>query len=95
MEKPEDDPSVLDFPPISRPRFPRGQNDTNRDSQQLRSRVAFDIVQGFQNFFSRIFFDGIAVTRTKDEGDRTLNSDALEDCLRLLRTGGELFVFSL
>src|SRR2546430_15988385 len=46
-----------------------------------------------KNFFSRIFFDGIAVTRTKDEGDRTLNSDGLEDCLRLLRTSGELFVF--
>ncbi len=46
-----------------------------------------------KNVFSRIFFDGIAVTRTKDDGDRTLNSAALEECLRLLRSGGELFIF--
>src|SRR5438270_10483924 len=60
----------------------------------LLPRAVFMIsTQLRKNFFSRIFFDGIAVTRTKDEGGRTLNSDALEHCLRLLRTGGELFVF--
>jgi len=33
------------------------------------------------------------VTRTKDEGESDPQLGRLEDCLRLLRTSGELFVF--
>ena len=46
-----------------------------------------------KNWFARLFFEGIAVTRTKDEGDRALNDAALRQCLDHLRAGGELFVF--
>jgi 1-acyl-sn-glycerol-3-phosphate acyltransferase len=50
--------------------------------------------QLLKNWFSRLFFHGIAVTRTKDkEGDRHLNDDALRQCLDLLRGGGRLFIF--
>ena len=60
----------------------------------LLSKAVFMIsTQLRKNLFSRIFFDGIAVARTKDEGDRTLNADALKQCLHLLRSGGELFIF--
>jgi 1-acyl-sn-glycerol-3-phosphate acyltransferase len=46
-----------------------------------------------KTWFARLFFEGIAVTRTKDEGDRALNDAALRQCLDHLRAGGELFVF--
>ncbi len=46
-----------------------------------------------KNFFARLFFSGIAVTRTKDEGDRAGNEQALAECLDLLHHGGSLFVF--
>lgn len=46
-----------------------------------------------KSWFARLFFEGIAVTRTKDEGDRTQNDAALRQCLDHLRAGGALFVF--
>jgi 1-acyl-sn-glycerol-3-phosphate acyltransferase len=46
-----------------------------------------------KNWFARLFFDGIAVVRGKDEGDRSVNAAALEACVARLRAGGELFVF--
>lgn len=46
-----------------------------------------------KNWFARIFFDGIAITRTKDEGDRNHNDKAMRECFNLLREGGKLFVF--
>jgi 1-acyl-sn-glycerol-3-phosphate acyltransferase len=46
-----------------------------------------------KNWFARLFFDGIAVTRTNDEGDRNQNQEAMRQCLGHLRNGGQLFVF--
>jgi 1-acyl-sn-glycerol-3-phosphate acyltransferase len=46
-----------------------------------------------RNWFARLIFTGIAVTRAKDEGDRGENQIALQECVALLRSGGELFVF--
>jgi 1-acyl-sn-glycerol-3-phosphate acyltransferase len=46
-----------------------------------------------KNWFARLFFTGIAVTRAKDDGDRGSNDDALRQCLDHLRSGGSLFVF--
>jgi 1-acyl-sn-glycerol-3-phosphate acyltransferase len=46
-----------------------------------------------KNRFARLFFDGIAVTRTKDEGDRKQNEAALRQCVEHLQAGGRLFVF--
>lgn len=46
-----------------------------------------------KNWLARLFFTGIAVTRTKDEGDRAGNEQALHRCLEHLRAGGALFVF--
>lgn len=46
-----------------------------------------------KNWFARLFFDGIAVTRTKDGGERNQNQEAMRQCLGLLRNGGGLFVF--
>jgi len=46
-----------------------------------------------KSWFARLFFTGIAVTRTKDEGDRAGNDQALQECLNHLRAGGSLFVF--
>jgi 1-acyl-sn-glycerol-3-phosphate acyltransferase len=46
-----------------------------------------------KNWFARLFFTGIAVTRSKDEGARTDNDQALQECLAHLRDGGSLFVF--
>jgi 1-acyl-sn-glycerol-3-phosphate acyltransferase len=43
--------------------------------------------------FARLFFQGIAVARGKDEGDRQENEVALGRCVEHLRTGGSLFVF--
>jgi 1-acyl-sn-glycerol-3-phosphate acyltransferase len=60
--------------------------------QVLRRRVFMISTQLRKNWFARLFFSGIAVTRTKDEGDRHLNDAALRDCLDHLRAGGELVV---
>lgn len=59
----------------------------------LRAPVFMISTQLRKNWFSRLFFDGIAVTRSKDEGDHALNDAALRRCLDHLRAGGELFVF--
>jgi 1-acyl-sn-glycerol-3-phosphate acyltransferase len=45
-----------------------------------------------KNFLARLFFHGIAVTRTKDDGDRSLNEAAMRQCITLLEQGGELLV---
>jgi 1-acyl-sn-glycerol-3-phosphate acyltransferase len=59
----------------------------------LREPVFMISTQLRKNWFARLFFEGIAVTRTKDEGDRALNDAALRQCLDHLRAGGKLFVF--
>src|ERR1043166_2252414 len=46
-----------------------------------------------RSWFGRLFFPGIAVTRTKDEGDRAGNAEALQRCVNLLRASGSLCVF--
>jgi hypothetical protein len=46
-----------------------------------------------KSWLSRLLFAGIAVTRTKDKGDRAANADALRECLAQLRAGGSLFIF--
>jgi 1-acyl-sn-glycerol-3-phosphate acyltransferase len=46
-----------------------------------------------KNWVARFFFDGIAITRTKDEGDKNQNAEALRKCLGHLHAGGELFIF--
>jgi 1-acyl-sn-glycerol-3-phosphate acyltransferase len=46
-----------------------------------------------RNWLAKLFFDGIVVTRTKDEGDRSSNTEALQQCLEHLRAGASLFVF--
>lgn len=46
-----------------------------------------------KNWLGRMFFTGIAVTRTKDEGERGANDRALQECVEHLRAGGSLFVF--
>ena len=48
-----------------------------------------------RNWLARLFFQGIAVTRTKDceEAGREGNEAALRRCLEHLRAGGRLFVF--
>ncbi len=45
------------------------------------------------NPLGRIFFDGIEVVRSKDEGDRSVNALAMRQCVEHLGDGGELFVF--
>jgi 1-acyl-sn-glycerol-3-phosphate acyltransferase len=62
-------------------------------SQVLDKPVFMISTQLRKNWFARLFFDGIAVTRTKDEGARDQNDDAMRECLKLLQTGGKLFVF--
>jgi len=42
---------------------------------------------------ARLFFNGIAITRGKDQGDRSQNDKALKQCLQHLVSGGQLFVF--
>lgn len=59
----------------------------------LRAPVFMISTQLRKNLLARLFFHGIAVTRTKDEGDHTVNDAALGQCLAQLRAGGELFVF--
>ena len=61
--------------------------------QVLHQPVFMISTQLRKNLFARMFFHGIAVTRTKDEGDRNLNEAALHECLEHLRAGGELVVF--
>ena len=61
--------------------------------QVLRHPVFMISTQLRKNWFARLFFAGIAVNRTKDEGDRALNDAALRQCLEHLRAGGDLFVF--
>lgn len=41
----------------------------------------------------RLFFCGIEVARTKDEGDTSANAEALDRCVDHLAAGGRLFVF--
>lgn len=45
------------------------------------------------NPIGRLFFCGIEVARTKDEGDTTANAGALQRCVDHLLGGGRLFVF--
>jgi 1-acyl-sn-glycerol-3-phosphate acyltransferase len=59
----------------------------------LRNPVFMISTQLRHNWFARLFFEGIAVTRTKDQGDRALNDAALRQCLDHLRASGQLFVF--
>jgi len=59
----------------------------------LRKPVFMISTQLRKNWFARLFFHGIAVTRTRDEGDRDLNDTARRRCLEHLRVGGKLFVF--
>jgi len=61
--------------------------------QVLRQPVFLISSQLRKNWFSRLFFHGIAVTRTRDDGDRAQNAAALGQCLDQLRAGGALFVF--
>lgn len=61
--------------------------------QVLRQPVFLISTQLRKNWFSRCFFQGIAVTRTRDDGDRAQNAAALGQCLDQLRAGGALFVF--
>ncbi len=61
--------------------------------QVLRHPVFMISTQLRKNWFSRMFFQGIAVARAKDEGDHALNNAALHECVDHLRAGGELFVF--
>lgn len=62
-------------------------------NQVLGNPVFMISTQLRKNWLARLFFDGIAVTRTKDEGDRAQNDVALRQCLEVLRTKGALFVF--
>jgi 1-acyl-sn-glycerol-3-phosphate acyltransferase len=60
----------------------------------LLPRAVFMIsTQLRKNPLGKIFFTGIEVARSKDEGDKSVNADALRQCVELLRAGGELFVF--
>ncbi|HXJ58674.1 MAG TPA: 1-acyl-sn-glycerol-3-phosphate acyltransferase [Verrucomicrobiae bacterium] len=62
-------------------------------NQVLRQPVFMVSTQLRKGWFARLFFPGIAVSRTQDGGDRALNDSALRECLDHLRAGGELFVF--
>jgi 1-acyl-sn-glycerol-3-phosphate acyltransferase len=60
----------------------------------LRRPLVFMIsTQLRKNRLARIFFNGIAVARSNDEGDREANKAALGECIALLQRDGELFVF--
>jgi 1-acyl-sn-glycerol-3-phosphate acyltransferase len=59
----------------------------------LRSPVFLISSQFLKNWFVRLFFHGIAVTRIKDEGNRSQNDASLGQCLAHLRQGGALCVF--
>lgn len=59
----------------------------------LRRPVFMISTQLRRSWFSRLFFQGIAVTRTKDEGGQEANQGALRQCVDHLSGGGHLFVF--
>jgi 1-acyl-sn-glycerol-3-phosphate acyltransferase len=46
-----------------------------------------------KNLLARLFFTGIEVVRSKDEGDRSSNADSMKKCLDLLKSGQSLFIF--
>ena len=47
-----------------------------------------------KNWFARLFFSGIEVTREKDRDRETAdNSEAVDECAAHLRAGGKLFIF--
>src|ERR1041385_6485315 len=46
-----------------------------------------------KSWFARLFFGGITVTRTRDEGDKSRNERAMRESLQHLMDGGELFIF--
>ena len=47
-----------------------------------------------KNWFARLFFSGIEVTRDKDRNGGTAdNSEAVDECAAHLRAGGRLFIF--
>lgn len=47
-----------------------------------------------KNWFGRVFFSGIEVTRDRDRKCETAdNSDAVDECAAHLRAGGKLFIF--
>ena len=46
-----------------------------------------------RNPLGRVFFCGIEIVRNKDEGDRSVNAAALQECVDHLNGGGGLFVF--
>src|SRR5262245_49559470 len=48
-----------------------------------------------RSLIGRLFFDGIEVVRAKDraKSDDQTNAPAMQQCLELLRSGGELFIF--
>jgi 1-acyl-sn-glycerol-3-phosphate acyltransferase len=45
-----------------------------------------------RSLLGKLFFSGIEVARSKDEGDRGGNPAALEHCRNLLESGRELFI---
>jgi 1-acyl-sn-glycerol-3-phosphate acyltransferase len=59
----------------------------------LRRPVFLISTQLRRSWFSRLFFRGITVTRTKDEGSHEENEGALRQCVEHLSAGGQLFVF--
>ncbi|PYJ81139.1 MAG: hypothetical protein DME22_21885 [Verrucomicrobia bacterium] len=46
-----------------------------------------------RNLIGRLFFTGIEVARDRDEGEPGTNLEALNQCMELLRMGGELVIF--
>jgi len=46
-----------------------------------------------RNLVGRLFFTGIEVARDRDKGEPGTNLEALNQCMELLRRGGELFIF--
>ncbi len=61
--------------------------------QALRGPIFMISTQLRRNWFARLFFTGIAVKRTKDEGEQQTNNDALQACTQVLRRGGKLCIF--
>lgn len=59
----------------------------------LRHPVFLISTQLRKKLLGRLFFDGIEVVRPKDEGDRSVNIAAMEECLNRLSKGGRLFIF--
>lgn len=59
----------------------------------LRETTFLISTQLRRNFLARLFFTGIAVTRGKDEGDRSANAGALQECRELLAREGSLCIF--